>query len=159
MCILLRYKRVIKIFIERILHIERLRPSRIFFGTFLHLCFSRPTPDLGVDLGSRLERFWSKSSRFHQIKSLPGLSYTGSSGKQVASQQTSAAATGPDVQLEEDKLPEDFVRCDVTIASTGRRHIVMATDHQLDLLSKARRWYMDATFCTEKSSVLNRQQL
>jgi len=46
--------------------------------------------------------------------------------------------------LERNKLPADFLRDDITV--DDRRHIIFATDHQLDLLSRARRWYLDATF-------------
>jgi len=49
-----------------------------------------------------------------------------------------------DFKIVVDKLPPDSVRYDVT-AST-RRHLLLATDNQLQLLCGARRWYMDATF-------------
>ena len=44
----------------------------------------------------------------------------------------------------EDKLPANFCRVDVEVDK--RRHLIFATDEQLDILSRARRWYMDATF-------------
>ena len=46
--------------------------------------------------------------------------------------------------LMEDKLPANFCRVDVEVDQ--RRHLIFATDEQLDILSRARRWYMDATF-------------
>ena len=36
------------------------------------------------------------------------------------------------------------MRCDVTTST--RRHLLFATDNQLELLCGAQRWYMDATF-------------
>jgi len=46
--------------------------------------------------------------------------------------------------LEPSQLPPAFYRDDTAVED--RRHIIFATDHQLDLLSRARRWYLDATF-------------
>ena len=37
--------------------------------------------------------------------------------------------------LDMDNLPENFVQCDVTTAD--RRHLILATDDQLDLLTRA----------------------
>jgi len=34
----------------------------------------------------------------------------------------------------------------VDIIINDWRHIIIASDHELDLLSQARRWYLDATF-------------
>ena len=41
-------------------------------------------------------------------------------------------------------IPEDFFRKDVRVME--RCHLVFATKDQLDILSKAKRWYADATF-------------
>jgi len=54
------------------------------------------------------------------------------------------APTDLSFDLDMDNLPENFVQCNVTTAD--RRHLILATDDQLDLLTRARRWYMDGTF-------------
>ncbi|KAJ8309881.1 hypothetical protein KUTeg_011746, partial [Tegillarca granosa] len=41
-------------------------------------------------------------------------------------------------------LPDNFVRKDVRVGS--KRHIILATDQQLELLSSSKIWYMDGTF-------------
>lgn len=46
--------------------------------------------------------------------------------------------------LLDEHVPAGFVRADIQI--DGGRHIVMATDNQLKLLSQAKTWYWDATF-------------
>lgn len=46
--------------------------------------------------------------------------------------------------LDETHLPEDFLRADVE--ARNRRHLVFAVAEQLELLSKAKTWYIDGTF-------------
>ena len=41
-------------------------------------------------------------------------------------------------------VPSDFLRADIAVE--GRRHLLFATDRQIELLSVAKRWYMDGTF-------------
>lgn len=51
------------------------------------------------------------------------------------------------MQVDEDfleRLGEPFYR--QTVESSGRRHLIFVTDKQLDLLSKAKTWYIDGTF-------------
>lgn len=46
--------------------------------------------------------------------------------------------------LQEDHIPTGFLRSD--IKRQDKRHLVFASDEQLELLSQAKTWYMDGTF-------------
>ena len=46
--------------------------------------------------------------------------------------------------LDIDQLPDQFIKAD--IQANGARHIVLMTDAMLELLSKAKTWYLDGTF-------------
>ena len=52
-----------------------------------------------------------------------------------------------DFDLESQHLPADFMQSDIWVRE--RHHIIFASPHQLDLLRKAKTWYMDATFYME----------
>ena len=56
--------------------------------------------------------------------------------------------TTMDFDLCEEFIPEQFLRADVTVGknSDARRHIIFASNDQLQLLSQAKEWYVDATF-------------
>ncbi|XP_066268880.1 uncharacterized protein [Branchiostoma lanceolatum] len=50
-------------------------------------------------------------------------------------------------QLDEHYIPEDFLRADIPVGvKRRRRHILLATQQQLDLLGQSNSWYMDGTF-------------
>jgi len=52
-------------------------------------------------------------------------------------------------KLQEQHVPEHFLRADITVGS--QRHIMFATNYQLQLLSRAVTWYMDGTFKVVKA--------
>ena len=47
-------------------------------------------------------------------------------------------------EVNEDHIPEEFLKGD--ILKHGRRHLIFATEEQLQLLWKAKSWYIDQTF-------------
>lgn len=49
-----------------------------------------------------------------------------------------------DFELNLDYIPEDFCIADIHVGS--RRHLMFATPNQLELLAKAKSWYVDGTF-------------
>lgn len=49
-----------------------------------------------------------------------------------------------DFQLCQEHVPDGFLKAD--IKKHGKRHIILATDQQLEHLSKAKTWYIDGTF-------------
>ena len=51
---------------------------------------------------------------------------------------------GADFNLAEDLLPDGFLQKDLTV--DGARHLIFATQNQLDILHQAKTWYVDATF-------------
>ena len=52
--------------------------------------------------------------------------------------------TSLEFDLEEDHIPDDFLRADVHVPD--RQHLIFATEQQLHHLSKAKTWYVDGTF-------------
>lgn len=53
-------------------------------------------------------------------------------------------------ELCQERLPDAFLKAD--IKKHGKRHIILATDQQLEHLSKAKSWYIDGTFKLVKRS-------
>ena len=51
--------------------------------------------------------------------------------------------------VDESYIPEEFYRGDVKVGN--RRHLIFATNYQLDLLSLSKAWYVDATFNVVKA--------
>ena len=52
--------------------------------------------------------------------------------------------TSIESELEDDALPENFLRADVE--TNTRRHLIFATDEQLETKGRASTWYIDNTF-------------
>lgn len=49
-----------------------------------------------------------------------------------------------DFDLCQEHIPGGFLKAD--LKKHGKRHIILATDKQLEHLSKAKSWYIDVTF-------------
>ncbi|KAL8591583.1 hypothetical protein ACOMHN_055550 [Nucella lapillus] len=57
--------------------------------------------------------------------------------------------TDLEFDLAMDHVPAEFEMADITVGT--RRHLLFFTQHQLDLLKTARRWFVDATFKVVKA--------
>ena len=53
-----------------------------------------------------------------------------------------------DFQINLNAIPDDFLLADVNVSCTSgdKRHLIFSTDKQLELLAKAKSWYVDGTF-------------
>ena len=59
----------------------------------------------------------------------------------------------PCLYLSTDHLPEGFYRREIQIEE--KRHLMFATDHQLQVLSRVSRWYMDGTLKVKRLRLLH----
>ena len=49
-----------------------------------------------------------------------------------------------DFEINMDNIPGNFLRGNINV--DGRRHLIFATDQMLNILCRAKRWYLDGTF-------------
>ncbi|KAL8562052.1 hypothetical protein ACOMHN_031823 [Nucella lapillus] len=75
--------------------------------------------------------------------------YLGRIGNRRCQQGRPKHPTEPEFDLAMDHVPAEFEMADITVGT--RRHLLFFTQHQLDLLKTARRWFVDATFKVVKA--------
>ena len=75
---------------------------------------------------------------------LPNPSYIARAANRLRKNCRPEDPTDLEFELNEDCLPENFLRADVRAGR--KRHLVFATDAQLQQLIRARTWYLDGTF-------------
>ncbi|KAJ7384284.1 hypothetical protein OS493_022918 [Desmophyllum pertusum] len=51
-----------------------------------------------------------------------------------------------ELELSDNHIPDSFFRSDIQVRQPGRRHVMLATDQQLQFLTRAKTWYIDGTF-------------
>ncbi|KAL8584578.1 hypothetical protein ACOMHN_002308 [Nucella lapillus] len=75
--------------------------------------------------------------------------YLGRIGNRRRQQGRPKHPTDLEFDLAMDHVPAEFEMADITVET--RRHLLFFTQHQLDLLKTARRWFVDATFKVVKA--------
>ncbi|KAL8613809.1 hypothetical protein ACOMHN_029666 [Nucella lapillus] len=75
--------------------------------------------------------------------------YLGRIGNRRRQQGRPKHPTDLEFDLAMDHVPAEFEMADITVGT--RRHLLFFTQHQLDLLKTARRWFVDATFKVVKA--------
>ena len=78
------------------------------------------------------------------IAALPNPSYIARAANRLRRSSRPKDPTDLEFELNEECLPENFLRADVRAGS--KRHLVFATDGQLQQLVRAKTWYLDGTF-------------
>ena len=76
--------------------------------------------------------------------SLPRPEYIARAANRRRQQLRPTDPTDLDFVLDESHIPNGFLRGD--ISDQGNRHLMFATDQQLEFLGKAKYWYVDGTF-------------
>ena len=75
------------------------------------------------------------------LPSLTDLARTANRGKQIIRPQDPTDLT---FEINMDFIPGNFIRADIKFDE--RRHIIFATNEMLNILCRAKRWYLDGTF-------------
>ena len=76
--------------------------------------------------------------------SLPRPEYIGPAANRKRQQLRPKDPLDLDFELEDDHIPEGFIRSDIKVRAC--RHLMFATDQQLQFLARAKGWHIDCTF-------------
>ena len=79
----------------------------------------------------------------------PALSQPSALARSSNRQREATRPTHPsdlDFDVNIDAIPDDFFIADITVGQ--QRQLMFATQHQLQLLARAKTWYVDGTFGT-----------
>ena len=75
---------------------------------------------------------------------LPKLEYLARAANKVRQSQRPPDPADMDFSLDEDHLPNDVFLGEVSVGD--HRHVIFASQNQLQILAPAKTWYMDGTF-------------
>ncbi|KAL8566813.1 hypothetical protein ACOMHN_052211 [Nucella lapillus] len=108
--------------------------------------------DTGTATKAKLSAYTIAECLVTQVDKAPNqrpVDYLGRIGNRRRQQGRPKHPTDLEFDLAMDHVPAEFEMADITVGT--RRHLLFFTQHQLDLLKTARRWFVDATFKVVKA--------